>query len=138
MNKKLQKEFYKNQLEILNLLEKSNHIVELMINEPVKEYYMLRYDGCCWGRKTYKYVQKHFGKRPHIVSDMGYTRGCNVLFENIEDAVNFMRVFLNSKSRSQHGCYEKDGWKVVKVQPKVLEAQKLKKYFDYEYGFYLV
>lgn len=136
-------EFYEIQKEILNLLNKQSKIINSFVaHDDTNEntYYMFRlHSGYRWFRqKTYKYIQfqRHFTK-PHIVTDIQYRAGCNVMFKTKEDAEEFGKRFFNSKVRRPSAFSHAD-WQIVKVSNRVLKSQSLKEFIDDEYGKFIV
>ena len=167
MNKnELLYEYFTKQKEILSLLEESNNIVLELIKddhccdnsildddyaieeEDGDHLYMLRYHDSRNRRKyiqfdNHKYIKSNYNLgdvivRPLITTKTGYRAGCNVMFYSKNDAKEFFKKFMNSKSRRYIDEYEMNAWKIVNVPKRALISQPLRRHWDTEYGWFTV
>ena len=162
MNERLEflKQYYENQKQILDLIVKNDNLVtkyvkttgelvlstdeygnEYFVGANVWKVYTIRGELYKYGKKCYKYIQQQHrtSKRPHIVSDMGYSACSSVAFPSYEAAQSFLNKFLNSKAR---GNYDpRTEWKIVEYRTNegsVNSSMKFYKREDKEYGEYFL
>ena len=127
MNERLEflKQYYENQKQILDLIVKNDNLVTKYVKTT--------------GELVLSTDEHRTSKRPHIVSDMGYSACSSVAFPSYEAAQSFLNKFLNSKAR---GNYDpRTEWKIVEYRTNegsVNSSMKFYKREDKEYGEYFL